>query len=335
MKPRIFLSAAITAAIVIVVICGLVLWKVPIVQIASLRNAKGVDTEDVFKAENEARATLAQTIATLAQIVGGFAVLIGAYFAWRNLTATARNLELTNRNLELTKEGQVTERFTKAIDQLGATDDEGKPKLELRLGGIYGLERIARESERDHWPIMEVLTAYVREHATHNTRPDYLDLAADIQAILTVLRRREWRYEKSDQQFDLHQTDLRRADLHGAHLEGANLDGLNLEGANLEGAHLDYAHLWETNLVAASLHGAHLKNADLEGPALEDAHARLAYADLTNANLENANLIPRGSNGRELAGRELAGHEPDGRRPIWHGPELRAQPDPAADRFSL
>jgi hypothetical protein len=153
-------------AIMVVAACViLVLWWVPKLQVASLWNAKDVNAKDVFKAENDARATLAQ-------ILGGFAILIGLYFAWRNIAATTKNLELANKNfelatkdLELTKEGQVTERFTKAIQQLGATDDKGKPKLELRLGGIYALERIARDSERDHWPIMEILTAYVREHA--------------------------------------------------------------------------------------------------------------------------------------------------------------------------
>ena len=68
-------------------------------------------------------------------------------------------------NLKAVQEGQITERFTKAIEQLGAIDDNGKPRLELRLGGIHALERIAQESEKDHWPIMEVLTTYVREHA--------------------------------------------------------------------------------------------------------------------------------------------------------------------------
>src|SRR5438046_2681193 len=142
---RVFLIIGVAAAIVVVVACVIfVLWLVPKEQVASLRNAKGVSAQDVFKAENDARATLAQ-------ILGGLAVLIGVYFAWRNIAATTKNLELANKNVELatkdldlTREGQVSERFTKAIEQLGATDDKGNPKLELRLGGIYALERIAR-----------------------------------------------------------------------------------------------------------------------------------------------------------------------------------------------
>jgi len=54
---------------------------------------------------------------------------------------------------------QVTERFTRAIDQLGSE------KLDVRIGAVYALEQIARDSAELHWPITEVLKAYLREHA--------------------------------------------------------------------------------------------------------------------------------------------------------------------------
>jgi hypothetical protein len=55
--------------------------------------------------------------------------------------------------------GRVTERLTRAIDQLGHQN------LDVRLGCIYALERIAVDSERDRSTIAEVLTAFVRGHA--------------------------------------------------------------------------------------------------------------------------------------------------------------------------
>ena len=69
-------------------------------------------------------------------------------------------MEISERTLEATRDQQVTERFTRAIDQLGATDDKtGDPRLEVRLGGIYALERIALDSpKRDYSTVMEVLT---------------------------------------------------------------------------------------------------------------------------------------------------------------------------------
>jgi len=41
----------------------------------------------------------------------------------------------------------------------------GRRLLDLRLGGIYALERIARDSEADRATIAEVLTAYIRIHS--------------------------------------------------------------------------------------------------------------------------------------------------------------------------
>src|SRR5580693_3207542 len=68
-------------------------------------------------------------------------------------------LVFTARNFTLSREGQVTDRYTKAIEQLGSD------KFDVRIGGIYALERIARDSERDHPTVMEVLSAFIREHS--------------------------------------------------------------------------------------------------------------------------------------------------------------------------
>ena len=46
-------------------------------------------------------------------------------------------LLFTARNFTLSREGQVTDRYTKAIEQLGSD------KLDVRIGGIYALERVA------------------------------------------------------------------------------------------------------------------------------------------------------------------------------------------------
>jgi hypothetical protein len=76
------------------------------------------------KAENDVRTTLLQGVA-------GLLLLAGAIATWRQL--------------RLSRKGQITERFTRAIDQL-----DYRKSLEVRLGAIYALERIARDSERDH-----------------------------------------------------------------------------------------------------------------------------------------------------------------------------------------
>jgi len=194
------------------------------------------------------------------------------FFHRKHHTTTAKNLERANKNLELAKEGQITERFAKAIKQLGATDDEGNPKLKLRSGGIYALERIAHDFEEDHWPIMEVLTAYVRKHSQWKEieLPRTNPITIDIEAILAVIRRRNWHYERSDQTPDLHGTNLHDANLEGVYLRGADLRGAylrrtNLEGAYLRGVNLINTYLRGADLWGADLRGTYVRSADLAG----------------------------------------------------------------------
>jgi hypothetical protein len=159
----------------------LFLWKLPQWQVAALPEMK-----DRIDLESKVRQTMAQ-------ILGGTAFLVGLYF--------------TSQTLHVSQEGQLTDRFTKAIDQLG------KENLAVRLGGIYALERIARDSESDHWAVMEVLTAFVREQTQGrlNTSQSWFALRwpkdqdvskppADIQAILTVIGRRTRIYGKGESQ---------------------------------------------------------------------------------------------------------------------------------------
>jgi uncharacterized protein YjbI with pentapeptide repeats len=74
------------------------------------------------------------------------------------------------RQIQISRENQFTDLFIKSIALLAPTDgpdrNEATPLPNLgRLGGIYGLERVASASARDHWPIMEVLCRYVRQNS--------------------------------------------------------------------------------------------------------------------------------------------------------------------------
>jgi hypothetical protein len=166
---------------------------------------------------------------------------------------TQQQTENARREFEITRRGQVTERFTQAIDKLGSES------VEVRLGGIYSLEWTAQEDRIYHWPIMEVLTTYIRTRAPRKRERDaehaYPD--PDIQAILTVIgRRSKYHRELEYGHIDLHATDLKLAVLSGANLSGANLSDANLS---------------EADLSEANLRGATLTNADLTGTLLAAA----------------------------------------------------------------
>ena len=140
-----------------------------------------------------------------------------------NTNQTSQALQATRDQVGLSKQGQLTDRFSKAVEQLG-----NKDSLEVRLGGIYALERIARDSARDHPTVMEVLSAYVREHAPRTTCTNTAPSArptTDVQAILTVIGRRDINQDRDA--LALNDTCLRDADLQYANLRDANLHGAN------------------------------------------------------------------------------------------------------------
>src|SRR5215472_4341977 len=177
-----------------------VLWKVPQWQVGRIMR---LDSKERFDRVNEARKTLAT-------ILGGVVLLAGFFGTWQNLRVAQESASTSQKALLVSQEGQITDRFTKAIEQLGAVDAQGVKKMVVRLGGIYALERIANESERDHWPIVEVLCTYVRnvapikpQQSTRRSSPLPGHPEPDIQAILTVLGRRDRKYEKEPQILDL------------------------------------------------------------------------------------------------------------------------------------
>jgi hypothetical protein len=107
-------------------------------------------------------------------------VALGAlFFAWRQLTAGREQAEKTNEatlaQLEIAQRAQTAERFTKAVEQLGNESDD------VRIGGIYALGQIMKEpnTEGYHEPIIEILTAYLRQHHPYPSPPGREDVTTD------------------------------------------------------------------------------------------------------------------------------------------------------------
>jgi hypothetical protein len=245
-------------------------------------------------------------VSLLLQTLGGVAFVLGGWFTWQQLINSRQELQYSREALFTTQQGQITERFTRAIEQLGKSEEGTAPpkngapgaldkNLAIRLGGIYALERISKDSPSDYYhAVMEVLTAFVRQHALWTTdAPKDATVKADIQAILTVLARRERSYGQGEsQRLDLSATDLRGAVLVNANLIGANLRLTHFEDANLNGAHLNRAQLSGTQFNNNSiLKGAILRDCDLRGANLKGADvtgADFNGSDLTGADLREA-----------------------------------------------
>lgn len=228
MDPRIIAAAAGIAALVVLWGAWWLWWRLPKRQMRSITAADPkarADIEDNFRK-------------TIGQLLGAAMVLVGAGGA-----ATVAYLQLSSQQ-QASHELLISNQVAKGFEQLGQPGDD---KVVVRLGGIYALEGVMNTSEEYHKPVLEALSAFVRD----GTRTETGDgpPATDIQAALTVIGRRA-------------AIGTGTPDLAGAHIPNANLGRANLMGrANLSGANLTYADLSRANLFDATISQAQLDQA--------------------------------------------------------------------------
>ena len=223
-------------------------------------------------------------INTILQGIGGLFFFLTVVISWQNY--------------QISQDKQITERFSKAVEQLGSKE------IEVCLGGIYSLERIAKDSPEDCWTIMEVLTSFVQKssplHPIDSVNEEQMEeyeemelppVTIDVQAALTVIGRVNIKDDSNNNnKLVLSQTNLKKADLRKANFQYADLSGSNLRWTDLE-----EANLREADLQGANLFGANLKNADLR-------KAKLAGTKLVGAEFQDAQL-----EGTKLEGADLTG----------------------------
>ncbi|SAL19024.1 Pentapeptide repeats (8 copies) [Caballeronia turbans] len=257
-----------------------------------------------------------EAIVPLLTGLGGMIALWVAFGQFK--TARLRHEEQTHADLQR----RIIESFSKAIEQLGSD------KIEVRIGGVYTLERISKEGPLDYWNVMETLTAFVRERARWNepnnetlilNHRDFQEtgMPSDIQAIMTVLGRRSNEMQRLEVAMnwilDLRSVDLRGVDLHEAELGRvvlmhAHLEGANLFKANLEGSILAFSHLSGARLEGASFHGAILNSADLSNTF------GVEYDQLKYTSGDPATVLPEGLERPHAWGREAAERRPGKRK---------------------
>jgi hypothetical protein len=286
--------AAYTAAAIGAVTAGVaVFWWFPRWQ--AQHWPRTIEGRERIELEDKARATVAQLLSGL----GLIATVAITLYSVNEARVTA------NDTLQLTERQQSADRFSRAINQLGARSGS-KRATEIRLGGIYSLGQYALQTpfpSRDdeieaRSTVATILTAYVRTNgrltprALRNPPPPvpadcttgasdregHRYLEPDIDAALDVLTRLYPSYRNPGDtpagllpELDLAETDLRGADLGEMDLSFANLEGSAIAGADLGGSTLRGVDLIDAHAQNACFFIAHLENATTRGADLRHA----------------------------------------------------------------
>lgn len=236
--------------------------------------------------------------------------------------AAVANSRVAFETLRVTERGHLTDRYAKAIEQIG--DD----KLAVRLGGIYGLQQYVEDSDRpgDQRTVVEVLSAFVRDKLDGFGGSDPGRGGApgpDVLAAVSVLAQlphregvvRAYISGSLFHSVDISEARLRRGDFRCVRIDSVFIRCADLTRINLDGADFEGARMIRCNLTRASLRGTILRmgimprstlhRADLEGADL--GAVNFEDADFTGANLRNANLSTADLSWANLSSVDLTG----------------------------
>lgn len=282
-RRALWLGALVTVSGLVIVIGTLVLVPAmlyPPLAEGDLDGVAGADTRIQLRQaqgqlQNDARSTMLQALA-------GLLVVLGAAATWRQV--------------QVNRDGQITERFSRAIEHLG------NDNVDIRIGGLYALERIAKNSPEDRRMIQVVIGSYLRNRSPwsvgspngprHPTPVVDEELpwlrmrAPDIQTALVILARRPMAPDAP--RLYLSRVDLRSVQLENSELTDAHVRRANLARAWLRGTRLDGCDFYRTDLRQANLEGASLRKASLRCAYLQGADLR--RADLRDADVRGADM---------------------------------------------
>jgi hypothetical protein len=282
-------SAVVAAIAALAVAAALAVWLIPRRQRQRWERS-GLVGKDLAELENSARSTLVQ-------LLGGVALILTFVATWLQISDTRK---VSERTLRSSGEQQETERFTRAVEQLGST------KPAVRLGGIYGLQQVARDTPSRRETVAQLMVAYLRSN--HRLRKgdrrlqgielrirSGISLCAssvappwpDTQAALSVLLGLP-RVVRSE--LDLAGVDLVGVRMNGADFSGAILRDASLAGAKLSNANFDHAQIpTGTDLRGACLRGARFNGTYIGLVRAEGAD--FSGADLTRAEVREEHLV--------------------------------------------
>jgi len=218
-------------------------------------------------------------------MAGGVLALVGIYYSHQRY-------RIDSASNALQQDANYTDRYSAAILQLGSAETA------VRLGGIYALERIGKQSLADRATVGEVLAAFIRSDAKRAADEIALIERArlreyrspiDIKAAFTVIARMPGSHDRDGYPLDLTGVQLPSISLP----RGANLSGVNLSEADLRGAHLRGVNVSRSVLARAALDGADFSDSNLEG-------CDLSSTKLFESNLSRSNLARTRASGAQL-----------------------------------
>ena len=251
------------------------------------------------------------TVGIIGALFVGTVGLFGLYVNYRR----TRNFEdSTNKQRESDERRDHQHLYASSIQYLE------HDKESVRLGSVYGLYRLAKDSQTSKHPwasnVAEILSSHIRSITDH---PEYRSRNKPSNYIDTVLRLLVPRKQDTPEVSPFSSLEDFRLNLGGSHLPWANLKDLNMVNADLTDVDLTNADLTDADFRDADLTNTNLTNSTLKrvilgGAILKGTRVSLSTlkkdADWEGADLSEIIDIDKGTVGQKSSLSGLGGSLP-------------------------
>lgn len=200
----------------------------------------------------------------------------------------------THLRHQLDRDANATGRYAEAVQQLGSES------MSIRLGGVYALGRVAKDSNGDRETIFQLLASFVKDRGGTAQSPHSNRLALDVIAALQLLGESWLRGNGGSRPVELRGwameaaqlpevrfppgTDMTRANLNGANLRGSSLDEAIISSASLGGVSLQDASIMRSFGESVDMSSANVRNATFSESRLPEVDMRGARGEMLQAN---------------------------------------------------
>ncbi|MDB5158536.1 MAG: Pentapeptide repeat family protein [Mucilaginibacter sp.] len=278
------MAYAIIAAILL--ISTLFLWLIPIWQ---LKNKNNLSRNQVLTLENEFRKTIAQ-------IIGGLFVFVGLYFTWSQLSETRESISISQQVF-------LTDRYSKAIDQLGSSNPQ------IRLGGIFSLEKLASSSKEYISVVNNVLATYIRQKSNDTSTYTFEEIQAAVGIISFRETNRDYLID-NDHGVNISNSILKNLYFENARLPYAKMVKSVFTESTFINANLSYVSGMEADFSKTNLSNSILSQSNFYGGSFKQSIMKgsiIKNSNLQLVNFSEANLINCDLNGSDLSDANLYG----------------------------
>jgi len=214
-------------------------------------------------------------VSLVKDLILGLTAIVGVV----SVVAAARSAKAASEQALIANDAKITDRIAKAVEFLG------NEKENIRIGAILSLERIAKDSPRDHQVIFEQISVFIKNKLENKPRhsDEIIGIIIknksyfrDVNLAIEVIGRRNFKNDSL-------QIDLSNCNFSNIRMQNKNFRGINFFGSTFNNSSFFKCNFEECNLITSDFSDCTFNESILSGSKFQNStlsRAKIVSCDM-------------------------------------------------------